>query len=66
MKVELNNREVEVANPTTLAELLAAEHLGGPGTAVAVDGKVVTRVLRASAPITDGMKILVIKAVCGG
>lgn len=67
MKVEINKREIEVGEGIhNLAELLEAENLNGPGQAVAVAGAVVRRTDWASCLLADGMKITVIKAVCGG
>ena len=67
MKVEINKREIAVAPEIkTLEELLTAEQLNGPGRAVAVDNRVVSRTDRKNLPLREGMKITVIKAVCGG
>lgn len=67
MKVEINKKEIEVKEGvSTLAQLLAAEKLNGPGQAVAVDNNVVRRSEWDSFALRDGMKIIVIKAVCGG
>lgn len=67
MKVEINKKTIEVApGITTLAQLLSHENLDGPGQAVAVDNVVVRRADRDSFAIADGMKITVIRAVCGG
>lgn len=67
MTVVINHREVEVpAACTTLSELLEAEKLCAPGTAVAVAGRVVPRASWAEFPLTEGMAITVIRAVCGG
>lgn len=67
MKVEINKKEIEVpAEITTLAQLLAAENLNGPGQAVAVENNVVRRAEWNTFALRDGMKIMVIKAVCGG
>lgn len=67
MKVEINKRETDVApGIKTLEALLTAENLTGPGRAVAVDNRVVSRSDRENMPLKEGMKITVIKAVCGG
>lgn len=67
MKVEINKHYVEVpAGATTLEELLTAEKLSGPGLAVAVDGVVVRRADWSTFSLRDGLKITVIRAVCGG
>lgn len=66
MKVFINHKPVETDTVSNLAELLSRENLVMPGTAVAVDNKVVARDLWPATPLTDGMKITVIRAVCGG
>ena len=67
MKVEINKREIAVAPEIkTLEQLLIAENLTGPGRAVAVDNRVVSRTDLEDMPLKEGMKITVIKAVCGG
>ncbi len=67
MKVEINNREIEVNDSiTTLAQLLAHEGLDVPGMAVAINSSVISRSEWNNCPLTDGLNIIVIKAVCGG
>lgn len=67
MKVEINRRVTEVAPEIqTLRQLLDDEHLSGPGRAVAVDGRVVRRDDLDDTYLTDGMRITVIRATCGG
>ena len=66
MKININHQEHEVADGATLADVLAALGLDGPGFAVAIGNKVVSKADRASTVLTDGTEIVVIKAVCGG
>lgn len=67
MKVEINRHEVEVAEGcATLAQLLAKEGFTGIGQAVAVDNAVVPKADWEKFVLADGMKITVIRAVCGG
>lgn len=67
MKVEINHREVDVPHGCRLlSELLAAERLSGPGQAVAVNNRVVQRAQWTEFELADGMKITIIRAVCGG
>ncbi len=67
MTVVINNREVEVPQSCTrLSQLLEAENLCAPGTAVAVAGRVVPRATWGEFEITEGMNLTVIRAVCGG
>lgn len=67
MKVELNGRGIEVSpKMTTLEDLLKLKDLYGAGKAFAVNNKVVPVNLHSNINLEEGMKILVIKAVCGG
>lgn len=67
MKVEINHHEVAVEGDCkTLLQILELENLDGRGVAVAVDNCVVPRDSWANTELVDGMKITVIRAVCGG
>lgn len=67
MKVEINKRIIEVPDGVSvLDQLLTAEGLNGPGVAVAIDGNVVRRATWPEFALSDGMKITIIRAVCGG
>ena len=66
MKISINKEEMTVSGPVTLAQLLTERGVTGPGIAVAIDGKVVRRADWAAPPLSDGMEITVISAVCGG
>lgn len=65
MKISINKEEMTVSGPVTLAQLLTQRGVTGPGIAVAIDGKVVRRADWAATPLSDGMEITVISAVCG-
>lgn len=67
MRVEINHKPVEV-NPgvATLGALLKDQEMDGKGRAVAVNNSVVPHAQWDSFPLADGMKITVIRAVCGG
>ena len=66
MEVFINRKPVGVEVPTGLAELLAREGIPAEGVAVAVNNRVVPRGEWAATPAAEGMKITVIRAVCGG
>lgn len=66
MEVFMNRKPVGVEVPTSLAELLAREGIPAEGVAVAVNNRVVPRGEWAATPVAEGMKITVIRAVCGG
>ena len=66
MEVFINRKPGGVEVPTSLAELLAREGIPAEGVAVAVNNRVVPRGEWAATPVAEGMKITVIRAVCGG
>ncbi|MCM1449837.1 MAG: sulfur carrier protein ThiS [Clostridiales bacterium] len=67
MEVIINRRPIAVTDDIqTLGQLLGRENLDGNGVAVAVDNKLVKRDEWASMPLSEGMRITVIRAVCGG
>lgn len=66
MKISINRSIVEVPEGVTLGEVLTRENLAGTGVAVAVDNKVVARNAWPEFVLSEGMKLTVIKAVCGG
>ena len=67
MKVEINHKEIEVADGCSkLSELLAAEGFTGVGQAVAVNNRVVPKADWPTFELADGMSITIIRAVCGG
>lgn len=67
MKVEINHREIELTGESvTLAALLKEQGIGEKGHAIAVNNSVVPKAQWNEFAVTDGMKITVIRAVCGG
>lgn len=66
MEVFINRKPVGVDAPMSLAELLSREGIPTEGVAVAVNNRVVPRGEWAATPVAEGMKITVIRAVCGG
>lgn len=66
MEVFINHKPIGVDTPMHLAELLAREGIPAEGVAVAVNNRVVPRGEWAATPVEEGMKITVIRAVCGG
>ena len=66
MKITVNNHSSEFPAGTTLAQVLAALDLERPGTAVAVDKRVIKASERDSFVLYDGATVIVIGAVCGG
>lgn len=66
MKIIINHSEREIGEGLTLADVLVSENLAGTGIAVAVDNKVVPRAQWKDFIVTEGARLTVITAVCGG
>jgi len=67
MTVEINHKEVVVPEGCdTLSELLQSQGISAAGHAVAVENRVVPRTQWNVFPLAEGMKVTVIRAVCGG
>lgn len=66
MNISINDIALELPEGATITEALAARQLPATGIAVAVNGKVVPAVKRDSHKLTEGDKVVVIKAFYGG
>lgn len=67
MTIEVNGTPRDVAEDTTVADLVADVVPGEPtGTAVALDGEVVPRADWASTVLHRGARVEVLRAVQGG
>lgn len=66
MNLIFNKKEIEYAGAPNLGDFLRAQGIAPKGVAVAVNGKVITRTAWDNTEISDGDKIMVITAVCGG
>jgi len=66
MKLEINNKEYDLTEGCTLENLLEVLELNSLGTAFAVGNKVIKRTDWDGFVLTEGMKVTMIKAVCGG
>lgn len=66
MKIIVNHTEVNIDGTPTLADVLVHQNLAGEGIAVAVDNKVVPRAKWGETLMSEGAKLTVITAVCGG
>jgi sulfur carrier protein len=65
MKILVNEEELEVAEPTTVSDLLARLGMPDKGIAVAVDWTVVPK-SAWDTELSDGARIEVVTAVQGG
>lgn len=67
MNVEINHKEINVPRDcTTLGALLESQGIDGKGKAVAIGSRVVPRQEWDKTALEAGMKITIIRAVCGG
>jgi len=66
MKIEVNNKTYEISEGYTLTNLLEILELPSLGIAFAVSNKVIKKADWDEFVLVEGMKVTVIKAVCGG
>jgi len=66
MKIEVNNKIYEIPEGYTLTNLLEILELQPLGIAFAVGSKVIKRDGWDDFVLMEGMKVTMIKAVCGG
>jgi sulfur carrier protein len=66
MRIQLNGRPHELADGTTVADLIATIAGSGRGRAAVVDGEVVPRSTWSTSPLRDGQVVELITAVQGG
>jgi sulfur carrier protein len=66
MNIEINNKNYEFDNGSTLDSIVGKLSLNPKGIAFAIDNQVIKRDKWSDTVLADGMKIIMIKAVCGG
>lgn len=66
VRFTVNDQPFSAPPGTSLADFLKTRVGDRPGTAVAIDGKVVPRSKWAATPVADGADILLIEATQGG
>jgi sulfur carrier protein len=66
MRIQLNGSPHELAEGTTVADLIATVAGSGRGSAAVVDGEVVPRSTWSASPLRDGQVVELITAVQGG
>ncbi len=66
MRIEVNGTAHEVADGSTVADVLVALRHTGPGIAVALADEVVPRAQHATTSLSDGAALEVLTAVQGG
>lgn len=66
MKISVNNKETEIANGGTLADLAAQLELPAQGVAIAVNNKMVPRTQWNDTILNENDSLVIIKAACGG
>lgn len=66
MKVLVNNKEVEIAEKSTIAQLIQFLQLPDKGVAIAVDNKMIPKTEWNGFILKENAHVVIIKAACGG
>lgn len=66
MKVQVNNKEVEMIPDSTLTQLIAQLELPVQGIAIAVNNKMIPRTEWERFTLYENDNLVIIKAACGG
>jgi sulfur carrier protein len=66
MKVQVNNKEMQLDAAITLHALIIQLGIAPVGIAVAVNNQLITRALWETTLLEEGNNIVIIKAACGG
>ena len=66
MKVLVNNKEVEIAEQSTITQLTQFLRLPDKGVAIAVDNKMVPKTEWNDFTLKENAHVVIIKAACGG
>ena len=66
MKVQVNNKEVEIIPDSTLTQLTARLELPVQGIAIAVNNKMIPRTEWERFTLHENDNLVIIKAACGG
>lgn len=66
MKVQVNNKEVELSPSATITQLTTEMGLPTQGIAIAVNNKMIPRTDWDGFSLQENDKLVIIKAACGG
>lgn len=66
MKILVNNKETELTQGNTLADVARQLELPAQGVAIALNNRMVPRAQWAEQTVKDGDSLVIIKAACGG
>lgn len=66
MKVQVNNKEVELSPSATITELTVQMELPTQGIAIAVNNKMIPRTQWDGFCLQENDQLVIIKAACGG
>lgn len=64
--IKLNDKSYEIAEESTLLTFLESHGFRTEGLAIAIDYDVIPRENWKETKLTDGMELMMIRAVCGG
>lgn len=66
MNLTINNKQTEVCEGCTVAQIVEQLRLPEAGTALAVNNQLIPRAKWATQQLREGDSLIIIKAACGG
>ena len=66
MKVQVNNKEVEISPSSTITQMATQLELPTQGIAIAVNNQMIPRTEWEHFSLTENDNLVIIKAACGG
>ncbi len=66
MKILVNNKETELTQGNTLADVARQLELPAQGVAIALNNRMIPRAQWAEQTVKDGDSLVIIKVACGG
>ena len=66
MKVQVNNKEVDITQDSSLNQLIAQLDLPAQGIAIAVNNQLISRTEWERFSLHENDNLVIIKAACGG
>lgn len=66
MKIKLNSAEKDIVDELTISKLLSQLKIVTPGTAVAINGEIISKEIFEKRTLNDGDSVDILRAIGGG